>query len=48
MVGTLAEVGLGKMTAADVAAALAAMDRAHCGPVAPADGLYLMRVDYAK
>ncbi|MBS0384008.1 MAG: tRNA pseudouridine(38-40) synthase TruA [Proteobacteria bacterium] len=46
MVGTLAEVGLGKMSADDVAAALAAKDRAQCGPVAPADGLYLMRVDY--
>jgi tRNA pseudouridine38-40 synthase len=48
MAGTLAEVGLGKMTADDVAAALAAGDRSRCGPVAPADGLYLMRVDYAK
>lgn len=48
MVGTLVEVGLGKMTADDVAAALAAKDRAKCGPVAPADGLYLTRVDYAK
>jgi len=48
MVGTLAEVGLAKMTADDVVAALAAKDRARCGPVAPADGLYLMRVDYAK
>jgi tRNA pseudouridine38-40 synthase len=46
IVGTLAEVGLGKMTADDVAAALAAADRTRCGPVAPADGLYLMRVDY--
>jgi tRNA pseudouridine38-40 synthase len=48
MVGTLVEVGLGKMSADAVAAALAAKDRVHCGPVAPADGLYLMRVDYAK
>lgn len=46
MVGTLVEVGLGKMSADDVAAALAAADRARCGPVAPADGLYLVRVDY--
>jgi tRNA pseudouridine38-40 synthase len=46
MVGTLVEVGLGKMSADDVAAALAAKDRVHCGPVAPADGLFLMRVDY--
>lgn len=48
MVGTLAEVGLGKMSANDVADALAAKDRARCGPVAPPDGLYLVRVDYAK
>jgi tRNA pseudouridine38-40 synthase len=46
MVGTLAEVGAGKMTARDVADALAAADRSRCGPVAPADGLYLERVDY--
>jgi tRNA pseudouridine38-40 synthase len=39
-------VGLGKMSAEDVADALAAADRARCGPVAPPDGLYLMRVDY--
>ncbi len=48
MVGTLVEVGLGKMTADEVAAALAAKDRVHCGPVAPPDGLCLTRVDYAK
>lgn len=46
IVGTLVEVGLGKMSADDVAAALAAKDRVYCGPVAPPDGLYLMRVDY--
>jgi tRNA pseudouridine38-40 synthase len=46
MVGTLVEAGLGKMSANDVADALAARDRARCGPVAPSDGLYLMRVDY--
>ena len=46
MVGTLVEVGLGKLDAEDVAAALAAKDRARCGPVAPADGLYLARVEY--
>lgn len=46
MVGTLVEVGIGRMKPADVADALAAKDRARCGPVAPGDGLYLMRVDY--
>ena len=46
MVGTLKMVGTGKMTAHDVAAVLAARDRTQCGPVAPPDGLYLVRVDY--
>jgi tRNA pseudouridine38-40 synthase len=46
MVGTLVEVGIGKMNADDVARVLAAADRAQCGPVAPPDGLYLARVDY--
>ncbi len=46
MVGTLALVGLGKWRAEDVAAALAARDRAACGPLAPPDGLYLLAVDY--
>jgi tRNA pseudouridine38-40 synthase len=46
MVGSLKLVGEGKWSAADLAAALAAADRAACGPVAPARGLYLMRVDY--
>jgi len=46
MVGSLVEVGLGKWNAADFAAALNAADRARCGPVAPADGLALVRVDY--
>jgi tRNA pseudouridine38-40 synthase len=46
MVGTLVEVGLGRWTADDVSAALAARSRAACGPVAPAVGLVLTRVDY--
>ena len=47
MVGSLKLVGQGKWCAADLAAALAARDRAACGPVAPARGLYLVAVDYA-
>lgn len=47
MTGTLAEVGVGRWTAADVKAALEARDRKACGPVAPPDGLYLTGVDYA-
>lgn len=46
IVGTLVEVGLGKMTPDDVSAALAAADRARCGPVAPPDGLFLVGVSY--
>jgi tRNA pseudouridine38-40 synthase len=44
--GSLKLVGEGRWAAADLAAALAARDRAACGPVAPAHGLYLVRVDY--
>jgi tRNA pseudouridine38-40 synthase len=46
MTGTLAEVGVGRWTKDDVAAALAARDRRACGPVAPAEGLYLTGVSY--
>ncbi|HTS39975.1 MAG TPA: tRNA pseudouridine(38-40) synthase TruA [Xanthobacteraceae bacterium] len=46
MVGSLVLVGEGKWRADDLARALAARDRKACGPVAPPDGLYLVRVDY--
>jgi tRNA pseudouridine38-40 synthase len=46
LVGSLKLVGEGKWTARDLEAALAAKDRARCGPVAPAHGLYLVKVDY--
>lgn len=46
MVGSLKLAGEGKWTREDLAAALAAKDRAACGPVAPPDGLYLVKVDY--
>ncbi len=46
MAGTLVEVGLGRWSAHDVKAALEAKDRARCGPVAPATGLYLSGVRY--
>jgi len=46
MVGSLAFVGDGKWSADDLAAALAAKDRAACAPVAPPEGLYLVRVEY--
>ena len=44
--GTLKLAGEGKWTARDIADALAARDRSRCGPVAPPDGLYLVKVDY--
>ncbi len=46
MVGSLKLVGEGKWQPHDVQRALDAVDRAACGPVAPAPGLYLVRVDY--
>jgi tRNA pseudouridine38-40 synthase len=46
MVGSLVQVGEGKWNADDLARALAARERKACGPVAPPDGLYLVRVDY--
>lgn len=46
MTGTLAEVGLRRWAGEDVRAALEARDRTACGPVAPAEGLYLTAVAY--
>lgn len=45
-VGSLKRVGEGKWSIGDLEAALQAKDRKRCGPVAPACGLYLVRVDY--
>lgn len=46
IVGTLEKVGAGHWTPADVGLALAARNRAACGPVCPPQGLYLERVGY--
>lgn len=46
MVGALKLVGAGKWRKADVADALDAKDRAACAPVAPPQGLYLVKVEY--
>jgi len=46
MVGSLKLVGEGKWRVADMAAALAARDRARAGPTAPAEGLYLTAIRY--
>ena len=45
MVGTLALVGEGKWQPEDIKTVLEQCDRTKGGPTAPADGLYLMRVD---
>ena len=46
MVGSLALVGKGKWQQDDISKALEARDRTKAGPTAPADGLYLVGVDY--
>ena len=46
IVGTLERVGRGAWPPERVGAALAARDRAACGPVCPPDGLYLVAVRY--
>ena len=46
IVGTLERVGSGAWTPDDVKAALAARNRAACGPVCPPQGLYLAGVGY--
>ncbi len=46
LVGTLERVGNDAWQPEQVQTALAAMDRAACGPVAPPDGLYLSHVVY--
>jgi tRNA pseudouridine38-40 synthase len=47
-VGTLERVGAGAWHPDDVARALAARDRAACGPVSPPEGLYLAQVRYPR
>lgn len=47
-IGTLERVGAGAWTPEDVGAALAARDRAACGPVCPPHGLYLAQVGYPE
>lgn len=46
IVGTLVEVGKGKIAVKDVSAILKARDRTKAGPTAPAAGLFLERVFY--
>jgi len=46
IVGTLVEVGKGRISTTDVSAILSARDRTKAGPTAPAAGLFLERVFY--
>jgi len=46
IVGSLKLVGESRWSKADIDRALAGADRSRCGPVAPPEGLYLVRVDY--
>jgi tRNA pseudouridine38-40 synthase len=48
MVGTLLDVGRGKLRAADIPEILAARDRSRSGATAPAQGLYLVSVEYSE
>jgi tRNA pseudouridine38-40 synthase len=46
IVGTLVEVGFGKLTSDDFKCILASKDRSQAGPTAPAHGLFLKNVKY--
>lgn len=46
--GTLVDVGRGRTDAGQVGEILAGRDRALAGPTAPAEGLYLFKVDYGE
>ncbi|WP_273566162.1 tRNA pseudouridine(38-40) synthase TruA [Maribacter halichondriae] len=48
MVGTLLEVGQGKLEVVDVKTILKSKDRAQAGPSVPAKGLYLTQVNYPE
>ena len=48
MVGTLIDVGRGKLKAGDIPEIIAAKDRSRSGGTAPARGLYLVAVDYGE
>ncbi|TDI82349.1 MAG: tRNA pseudouridine(38-40) synthase TruA [Caldithrix sp.] len=46
LLGTMIDVGRGKLLPGDVQDILASMDRRRAGSAAPAHGLFLVRVDY--
>jgi tRNA pseudouridine38-40 synthase len=48
LVGTLVEVGQGRLSPAQVTDILGSRDRARAGPTAPAQGLYLDHIRYSE
>ena len=46
MVGTLIEIGKGKIKSKELAEIISSKDRTRAGPTVPAHGLYLMKVKY--
>ncbi|HXX71881.1 MAG TPA: tRNA pseudouridine(38-40) synthase TruA [Candidatus Acidoferrum sp.] len=46
MVGTLLEVGKGRLTPPDIAGLFTVRDRSRSGPTVPPEGLYLVALDY--
>jgi tRNA pseudouridine38-40 synthase len=48
IVGTLADVGRGTLAPADIVRILSSRDRCAAGPTAPAQGLFLVVVEYAE
>ena len=46
IVGTLVDVGLGKINAEDIPEIIEAKDRKRAGKTLPAHGLYLVKVEY--
>ena len=48
IVGTLIDVGLGKLSLEDVKAIIKSKDRSEAGVSVPAKGLYLTRVEYPE
>ena len=48
IVGTLIEVGRGRLAISDIDTILAGKQRSQAGPTAPAKGLFLVRVEYGE
>ena len=46
IVGTLIEVGKGRLAPADIPQIFEARDRSRSGPTIPAEGLYLVALEY--